>query len=77
MHSRSRASFVRADLTGDEVDTKNPNLRKAIRDASLSYRKFTSGEAIPEPPTPFQKAGNTVAGLFRREGTDGKEVASR
>lgn len=44
------------DLTGDEVNTKNKNLRKAILDASLTYKKFVSGEPITPPPSPFQIA---------------------
>lgn len=40
------------------------NLGKAIEDASLTYRKYTNGEIIEDPPTPFEKAGNAIAGLF-------------
>ena len=42
-----------ADLTGNEIDIKNKNLKKAILDASLTYRKFVAGEPITPPPSPF------------------------
>lgn len=54
------------DLTGEEVSKTHKNLRKAVRDAALSYRKFMAGEAIPEPPTPFQRAGRSITGVFRK-----------
>lgn len=54
------------DLTGEEVSKTHRNLRKAVRDAVLSYRKFMAGEAIPEPPTPFQRAGRSITGAFRK-----------
>lgn len=57
-----------ATLTEDDGPQKgHRNLRKAIADAALTYRKFTAGEVIPEPPSPFQKVGNTVTGVFRRK----------
>lgn len=40
------------------------NLCKAIEDASLTYRKYVAGEIIPDPPSPFQKAGRSVSNLF-------------
>lgn len=43
-----------ASLTGNEIETKNKNLRKAVLDAALTYRKFISGEPLTPPPSPFQ-----------------------
>ena len=51
------------DLTGADADKTHKNLGKAIADAALSYRKFTAGETIPEPPTPFEKVGNAIGAL--------------
>lgn len=52
------------DLTGDEIATKNKNLKKAILDASLTYRKFVSGEPIVPPPSPFQIAAYRLRQIF-------------
>lgn len=41
------------------------NLRKAIFDARDTYNKFISGEVIPEPPSPFQRAGRALTGAIR------------
>lgn len=54
------------DLTGDEVETKNKNLRKAVLDAALTYRKFVSGEPITPPPSPFQLAAINVRNALQR-----------
>ncbi|MBR0396863.1 MAG: transcriptional regulator GutM [Eubacterium sp.] len=51
------------DLTEADADKTHKNLGKAIADAALSYRKFTAGEIIPEPPTPFEKVGNAIGAL--------------
>ena len=53
-----------ADLTGNEIATKNKNLRKAILDASLTYRKFIAGEPITPPPSPFQLAFMRLKQVF-------------
>ena len=53
-------------LTGEEVPKTHRNLRKAVRDAALTYCKYMSGEEIPEPLSPFQKAGRSVRGMFGR-----------
>lgn len=53
-------------LTEADLPRYGKNLRKAILDARDTYNKFVSGEAIPEPPSPFQRAGNALAGAVRR-----------
>lgn len=57
------------DLTEEDGPRNHRNLRKAIADASLSYRKFTAGEVIPDPPTPFEKVQYALSGLGRRRNT--------
>ncbi|MDO4977354.1 MAG: transcriptional regulator GutM [Eubacteriales bacterium] len=54
-------------LTCDDVPKAHKNLGKAVEDASLTFRKYTAGEIIPEPPSPFQKATRSVGGLFQRK----------
>lgn len=56
-------------LTEEDGPKGHRNLRKAIADAALTYRAYTAGEAIPEPPSPFQKAGRSVRGIFRKKST--------
>lgn len=41
------------------------NLRRAILDARNTYLKFISGEEIPEPPSPFQKAGRVLTRIAK------------
>lgn len=53
-------------LTGEEVPKTHKNLRKAVKDASLTYRKYMAGEEIEQPPSPFQRVGNSVGNLLRR-----------
>lgn len=43
------------------------NLGKAILDASNTYNKFIAGEEIAQPPSPFQRAGNSLAGIFQKK----------
>lgn len=57
------------DLTEEDGPRHHRNLRKAIADASLSYRKFMAGETIPEPPTPFQKVGLALGSIGRARTT--------
>ncbi len=52
-------------LTETDLPKYGKNLRKAILDASNTYNKFIAGEVIPEPPSPFQRAGRTLAGAIR------------
>lgn len=47
-------------LSADDVPKSHKNLGKAVEDASLTFRKFTAGEIIPEPPSPIQKLGRSV-----------------
>lgn len=54
-------------LSGEEVPKTHRNLRKAVKDASLTYCRYISGEEIENPPTPFQKAGRSVAGLLQHK----------
>ena len=51
-------------LTEQDGPAGHKNLCKAIADASLTYRKYTAGEIIEEPPTPLEKAGTAISGLF-------------
>lgn len=51
-------------LTAADGPKGHKNLGKAIEDASLTYRKYVAGEIIPEPPSPFQKAGRSVGNLL-------------
>ena len=51
-------------LTAEDGPKSHKNLCKAIEDAALTYRKYTNGEVIEEPPTPMQKAGTALSGLF-------------
>ena len=50
-------------LTEADLPKYGKNLRRAILDARDTYNKFGSGEAIPEPPSPFQRAGHALAGI--------------
>ncbi len=50
-------------LTKDDLPRHGRNLRRAILDAQNTYCKFISGEAIPEPPSPFQRAGRILTGF--------------
>jgi DNA-binding transcriptional regulator of glucitol operon len=56
-----------ASLTEEDGPKGHRNLGKAIADASLTYRKYTAGEIIPTPPTPFQKVGLALGSLGRRK----------
>lgn len=40
------------------------NLCRAIADAALTYRKYTAGEVIEDPPTPFERAGAAITNLL-------------
>ena len=54
-------------LTEEDGPAGHKNLRKAIADAALTYRKYTAGEIIEEAPTPLEKAGAAVTGLFAKK----------
>lgn len=52
-----------AALGESDLPRYGKNLRRAILDARNTYQLFISGEAIPEPPTPFQRAGRALTGF--------------
>ena len=54
------------DLSVNDVGKSHKNLRKAVEDAALTYKKYMAGEEIAQPPSNFQKAGNVVTNLFNR-----------
>lgn len=49
-------------LSEADLPKYGKNLRRAILDARDTYNKFISGEEIPQPPSPFQRVGRTLAG---------------
>ncbi len=55
---------------GDLKETDGPrnhrNLRKAIADAGLTYRKFMAGEVIDEPAAPLTRIGHSAMDLLKR-----------
>ena len=53
-------------LSVNDVEKSHKNLRKAVEDAALTYKKYMAGEEIAQPPSNFQKAGNVVTNLFNR-----------
>ncbi len=54
-------------LTQEDLPKYGKNLRKAILDARNTYNKFMSGEALPQPPSPFQKAAAVCSGIKKKE----------
>ena len=54
------------DLKKEDGPRNHKNLGLAMEDAALTYRKFTRGEVIPDPPSPFQKVGIAARNLFGR-----------
>ena len=42
-------------LTEEDGPKNHRNLRKAIADASLTYRRFIAGESVPESPSPLRR----------------------
>lgn len=48
-----------------DVPKTHKNLGKAVADASLTFKKYTAGEIIPEPLSPFQKVGSSVGNIFK------------
>ncbi|MDO4537693.1 MAG: transcriptional regulator GutM [Coriobacteriales bacterium] len=55
------------ELTEADGPRNHKNLGKAIADAALVYRKYTAGEDIPEPPSPFQRVGQALGSLGRTQ----------
>lgn len=49
-------------LTETDLPRHGKNLRRAILDARNTYNKFISGQEIPQPPSPFQRAGRLLTG---------------
>lgn len=54
-------------LSAEDGPDGHKNLCRAIEDAALTYRKYTAGEVVEEPPTPMQKAGAALTGLFAKK----------
>lgn len=54
-------------LTGEEVPKSHKNLRKAVKDAALTYTKYMAGEELEQPPSPYQRAGRSLGSLFGRK----------
>lgn len=52
--------YVR-DLNKEMIPKSHKNLRKAVEDAALTYKKFVSGEPIPDAPSPAQKLRLAIA----------------
>lgn len=59
-------------LTEKDGPKGHRNLCKAIADAALTYRKYTAGEEIEQPPSPIQKVGRSVGDIFKK-----KSIAKR
>lgn len=59
--------YIGSLTAADGPEKGHKNLCKALEDAALTYRKYTAGEVIEEPPTPLQQAGNAITGLFSRK----------
>ena len=53
------------ELAEADLPKYGKNLRKAILDARDTYNKFISGEVIPTPPSPFQRADRALTGVIR------------
>ncbi len=54
------------DLKEEDGPKNHRNLRRAIADAGLTYRKFVAGEEIDQPPAPITKIGRSVGNLLKR-----------
>ncbi len=54
------------DLKEEDGPRNHRNLRKAIADAALTYRKFVNGEEIDAPPAPLTRIGRSAKGLLRK-----------
>lgn len=52
------------DLKEEDGPKNHRNLRKAIADAALTYRKFVNGEMIDEPAAPLTRIGRFAGGLL-------------
>ena len=54
------------DLKEEDGPRNHKNLRKAIADAGLTYRKYMAGEEIDQPAAPITRIGRSVGNLLRR-----------
>lgn len=54
------------DLKEEDGPKNHRNLRKAIADAGLTYRKFINGEEIDTPPAPLTRIGRSAGNFLRR-----------
>ena len=54
------------DLKEEDGPKNHRNLRKAIADAALTYRKFVNGEEIDAPPAPLTRISRSAGNLLRR-----------
>lgn len=55
------------DLTEEDGPKNHRNLRKAIADAALSYRKFMNGEIVDAAPSPLKKTTGFFKGMLHRK----------
>lgn len=53
-------------LSKNDVPKSHKNLAAAVEDAALTFKKYTAGEEIPQPASPFQKVSGSVRGLFNK-----------
>lgn len=54
-----------AELTRADGPRNHRNLGLAIENAANNYKSFVSGEAIPDTPSPVQKAGSLLGRRLR------------
>ncbi|MBB5183142.1 transcriptional regulator GutM [Catenisphaera adipataccumulans] len=58
------------DLTEDDGPKGHRNLRKAIADGALTYRKFMNGEELQDVPSPVRKVENAVGRAVNRSSSE-------
>ena len=56
------------DLKEEDGPRNHRNLRKAIADAGLTYRKFINGEEIEAPPAPLTRLRRSAGNLLYKSG---------
>jgi glucitol operon activator protein len=54
-----------AELTREDGPRNHRNLGLALENAADNYKRFVSGEEIPETPSPVQKVGGMIGRKFR------------
>ena len=65
---RPLAGFEGRDIrtvSESDIPSTHKNLGKAVADAALTFKKYTAGEIIPEPPSPFKKIGSSVGSIMK------------